>query len=432
MTASSPTLVRTIGRWALAGLVLNGILGSAVYGLPSVIGRDLGAGAPIAWVFAAVLIGVIVACFAEVSSRFTGAGGPYLYVNATYGRYAGIQTGWLAYLARLTASAGNANLFVIYLGELWPGATGRIAGILVVAALVGGLAVVNYRGVKHGAGVSSGFAAVKLLSLAVFIAIGLAWWAGHGAVEAEPAPRDAGPWLGSLLALVFAYGGFEAALMPLAEAKDPRRDAPFALGAALLGVAVVYALVQILVTATLPAPGETERPLAAAARVYIGASGAGFMAVCAMLSTFGYLAGGMVNVPRLTFAMAEQGDLPKPFGAVHRVFRTPFLSILLYAVLVFLLAASGGFVQNLRISAASRLITYGLVCAAVIVLRRRDGTASAAPPALFRLPGGPVFAVLGVLGMAVVATQMTAGEAVILAVVVALATLHWWQVGRGF
>ena len=89
--------------------------------MPSVISGKLGGAAPWAWVWRRALIGVIIACFAEVASRFRGAGGPYLYARATFGRFAGIQTGWMAYLARLTASAIVANLFVIYLGEFWSG-----------------------------------------------------------------------------------------------------------------------------------------------------------------------------------------------------------------------------------------------------------------------------------------------------------------------
>ena len=152
------------------------------------------------------------------------------------------------------------------------------------------------------------------------------------------------------------------------------------------------------------------------------------MALCALLSTFGYLAGAMVNVPRLTFAMAEQRDLPSPFAAIHPVFRTPHVSIVFYGVLVWLLAVSGSFLQNLTLSAVSRLVTYGLVCAALPVLRKRDGTPGAPAAAAFRLPGGPVFAALGLLGMLIVATQVSAGEAIIMAVVVALATLHWLRV----
>ena len=149
------------------------------------------------------------------------------------------------------------------------------------------------------------------------------------------------------------------------------------------------------------------------------------MAVVALTSTFGYLAGGMVNVPRLTFAMAEQGDLPRPFAAVHRIFRTPHVSIFCYALLAFLLAANGSFLKNLTLSVVARLITYGLVCAALPVLRARDGKPNAAPPARSRLAAGPVFAVLGVLGMVVVATQVSRGEAIVMAIVIALATVHY-------
>lgn len=429
MTAR-PELVRTIGRWALAGLVINGVIGSAIYGLPSVIAGKLGSAAPWAWVLAAALIGVIVACFAEVASRFREAGGPYLYARATFGRYAGIQTGWMAYLARLTASATVANLFVIYLGEFWSGFGRREVGVGVLAVLIAGLAVVNYRGVGQGSRVSSALAAAKLGALGIFLVIGFAWMAGHGAVAAAPPTPGVTPWLEAMLILVFAYGGFEAALIPLAEARNPEKDAPVALLTALIAAALLYTLVQVIVTWSLPNPAAEPRPLSAAARIFLGPGGGLFMASCAVLSTFGYLAGGMVNAPRLTFAMAERHDLPAVFGAVHPRFRTPYVSILSYAVLVWVLAASGTFLQNLTLSVVARLITYGLVCAAVPVLRSRDGTARSAPPAGFRMPAGLLFAALGVAGMIVIATQVSRREALIMAVVVALASVHWIAVRR--
>jgi amino acid transporter len=429
--AARPELVRSIGRWALAGLVINGVIGSAIYGLPSVISGKLGGAAPWAWVVAALLIGVVIACFAEVASRFREAGGPYLYARATFGRFAGVQTGWMAYLARLTASATVANLFVIYLGEFIPGITTRMASLLVLTLLIGGLAAVNYRGVGLGARVSSLLAVLKLLGLGLFVVAGLSWIATHGSVATPPTPPGARPWLESLLILVFAYGGFEAALMPLAEARNPERDAPVALLVALVAATLVYTLGQTVVTLTLPNPAATTRPLAESARVFLGSGGAGFMAGCALLSTFGYLAGGMVNVPRLTFAMAEQGDLPRLFQSVHPRFRTPQVSILCYAGLVWALAASGSFLQNLTLSVVARLVTYGLVCAALPVLRRRDGRADSAPPARFHLPAGPLFAGLGVLGMLVVATQVSLREAAIMAVVIALASAHYFVAVKG-
>jgi basic amino acid/polyamine antiporter, APA family len=430
-TSARPELVRSIGRWALAGLVINGVIGSAIFGMPSLVSGLLGRAAPWAWVIAAVLIGIVIACFAEVASRFREAGGPYLYVRATFGRFLGIQTGWMAYLARLTASAGVANLFVIYLGEFWSGFGGRVVGTAVLALLLGTLATVNYRGVGQGSRVSSVIAAAKLTGLGLFVIVGLGWMMGHGAVAAPPPPAGTGPWLEALLILVFAYGGFEAALMPLAEAKDPEHDAPVALFTALIASALIYTLVQVVVTWALPDAASQPRPVAAAARIFLGPVGGALMATVALVSTFGYLAGGMVNVPRLTFAMAEQRDLPSPFAAVHKVYRTPYLSILAYTLLTFLLASSGSFLRNLTLSVVARLLTYGLVCGALPILRGRDGTPRAAPPAAFRLPGGPVFAVLGVLGLAVVATQVSGREALIMAIVVALAAGHYLVAVRG-
>ncbi len=431
MTAAArPELVRTIGRWALAGLVINGVIGSAIFGMPSLVSAKLGGAAPWAWIVAAVLIGVVIACFAEVASRFRDAGGPYLYVRATFGRFAGIQTGWMAYLARLTGSASVANLFVIYLGEFWPGFGRRAVGVAVLALLLGTLAFVNYRGVGQGSRISSIIAAAKLTGLGLFVIVGLVWMGGHGAAVSPPPPAGMSPWLEALLILVFAYGGFEAALMPLAEAKDPERDAPVALFTALAASAIIYTLVQVVVTWSLPDAASQPRPAAAAASVFLGPVGGALMAVVALTSTFGYLAGAMVNVPRLTFAMAEQGDLPRPFAAVHRVFRTPHFSIICYALLTWVLATNGSFLKNLTLSVVARLITYGLVCAALPVLRARDGKPGAAPRAVFRLPGGMMFAVLGVLGMALVATQVSQREAIVMAVVIALASVHWLVVRK--
>ena len=175
-----------------------------------------------------------------------------------------------------------------------------------------------------------------------------------------------------ILALVFAYGGFEAALLPLGEAKNPRRDAPVALFATLGLCALLYTLVQMVVVATLPDPGAAERPLAAAAGMFLGTRGATLMALGALISVYGYLAGAMLNVPRLSYAMAEQGDLPPRFGAVHPRYRTPHVSVLVFAALTWALASVGSFLQNLSLSAVSRLLTYGAVCVALIVLRRRE------------------------------------------------------------
>jgi APA family basic amino acid/polyamine antiporter len=411
-------LRRAIGRWSLTALVLNSIIGSGIFGLPSVVAGLVGQASVFAYLVAAAGVGVIMACFAEVGSRFREAGGPYLYAREAFGRFAGIQIAWLAWLVRLTAAAANANLFVLYLAQFWAPATQRIPRLAILTLLVGLLAAVNYRGVRAGAQLSNVFAAVKILSLGVFVAVGVFFLRASPAAASSSATR--GAWLDGVLVLVFAYGGFEAALIPVGEVKDPRRDVPFSLFAALILTTLLYTLIQVVVMGVLVTPQTTDRPLAAAAGAFLGSPGAVLMTLGALVSVYGYLSGMMLNTPRLTFALAEREDFPPLLAAVHPRFRTPHVSIVLFGLLVWALAAAGTFRWNLMLSAVARLFTYASTCAAVLALRKKRPA-----EAVFRLPAGPLFAVLGVAFSFVLVTRMGRGELVIVLATAVIALLNW-------
>jgi amino acid transporter len=247
----------------------------------------------------------------------------------------------------------------------------------------------------------------------------------------RPTEAGAGDWLEAILLLVFAYGGFEAALLPLGEARNPRRDAPLALFTALGLCALIYTLVQVVVLAMLADPAATDRPLATAAQVFLGPMGAALMAAGALVSVYGYLAAAMVNVPRLIYAMAAEGDLPPRLAAVHPRFRTPHVSVAVFAVTVWGFAAAGGFLGNLSLSAVSRLLTYGMVSVALVVFRRRERVAGGVERAWFRVPAGPVVAVLGLAFSAVLALRMKRLELVVLAGTLACGLVHWvWMRSR--
>lgn len=413
-----PELVRAIGRWTLAALVLNGVIGSGIFGLPDDIARRVGPAALWAYLLAAMGMGIIAAVFAEVASQFREAGGPYLYARVAFGKFAGMQMGWFAWLVRLTSAAANANLFVVYLGEFWPGAAQPIPRALILTSIIWLLALVNVRGVKTGAGASNFFTAAKLVPLGVFIVAGLLL--SQRTVTPAPVAATTEDWFQAALALIFAFGGFEAAMMPMSEAKDPRRDAPFALFTGLAAVTVIYTLIQLVCMFSVENLAASERPLADAARAFVGQGGAAFIAAGAMISTFGWLAGSFVNAPRLTFAFAEQGDFPQKFAAVHPRFRTPYVSILVYALVVWALAIYGSFIWNAILSAVGRMFTYGFVCAALLQLRRRWPQADS-----FRLPGGTLFALAGMAFCVVMVVQMNAQHAKIITAVAALAMGNW-------
>lgn len=425
MTRPQTGLVRAIGRWSLVALTVNSVIGSGVFGLPGTVAGLLGRRSVLAVLIAGAAIGVIMACFAEVASQFSEAGGPYLYARSAFGRLVGILVGWMLYLAQTAAPAANANLFVSYLAEFWPAA--KESRSLILTALVGLLALINILGVRQGTRASNVLTVAKILPLLMVILAGAAVTIFHPAPMGATGPVAGSIWLQAMLMLVFAYGGFETALAPMSEARDPRRDAGFALFAALISCTLIYALIQWVVVGVLGTAATTDRPLAEVARLTMGGRGASLVAIGALFSFYGYLSAKMLAMPRVTFALAEGGDLPRAFAAVSRKFHTPWFSILVFAVAVWGLSILGNFAWNLTLSAIARLFYYGVVCAALIVLRRKQPGA-----AQFRLPGGPVLAVLGILICLALLTRVDWSQSRILAATAAAALLNWvWVWWRG-
>lgn len=414
-------LVRGIGPWSLAALMVNGTIGSGIFGLPSKAAALTGQKSPLAFLIAAAGIAVIAACFAEVASYFRESGGPYLYTKATFGRFAGLGAGWMNWLSRLAGGAASANLFASYLGEFWPQLKGPFRRLAVITLLLGGLIAVNIRGIKLGTVVSNLLTVSKLVPLAVFVLGGCLFLAFHTGLPPVVSVRPSlDAWLSCTLLMVFAYSGWEAALTPAGEAKQPDRDAPIAILGALGICTPIYVLIQFVVVKTLANPAASESPLSASAAVFGGHALATMIALAVLVSTLGFLAGGMIATPRLLFAFAEQGDLPPWFAAVHPRYLTPHVSILTFGALLWLLAMLGNFSWNAKLSAVSRLITYGMTCAALPALRlKKPGFAK------FRLPLGRFFAVLGVSFCVLVFSRAGRGELIVLWIVLAIALLNW-------
>jgi len=423
-------LIRAMGRWTLTALVINSIIGSGIFGLPSVVAGYLGRQSPLAYLAAAAGIGVVIACFAEVASQFGAAGGPYLYAREAFGRFIGLEIGWLLLLVRLTAAAAAANLFTNYLAEFWPAVQEPLIRLSVLGVLIGFLAAVNVRGIKSGAAASNVFTVAKLVPLILFaIAGGVFLLRTHPAIPGELQTGASVPvrnWLEAALVLMFAYGGFEGAVIPMAEAKDPRRDTPFALLVALVTVTLLFCAIQYVVVAVLPRAALTDRPLADAARQFGGTAGAALISAGALISVYGYLTAQLLHTPRLTFALGEKGDFPKFFARIHPRYQTPHISILVFAAIIWCLAAAGSFTWNVFLSSVGRLLIYGFTCAALPVLRRKYPDARA-----YRLPAGNLFSALGVFFMVLLASHMSRGEGIVILITTAIAIANWlWARNR--
>jgi APA family basic amino acid/polyamine antiporter len=419
----SPQLIRAIGRWSMVALALNSILGSGIFGLPSVVAALVGSASTFVVLLTGACSAVIIACYAELASQFTASGGTYLYVRQAFGRLAGLQVAWLALLSRLTACAAGVNVLVAYVGEFWPQAGQPVPRALVILVFLGTLAIVNVRGVGAGARVSNAAIVAKVLALALVCIAGVLYLSRHAAVTPVAVPMIPGQWLDAMLLLLFAFGGYEAALNPMGEAQRPRHDAVFALFVALAVVVVLYALLQWVVMGVLPDPARSGRPLAAAARVLLGESGAQFVSAAALLSVYGYIGANLLTVPRSMFALAEGGDFPRRFAAVHARFRTPYVAILTFAVLVAAFSLVATFSWNVTLSAVARLFYYGAICAAVPALRSRSPAA-----AQFRVPGGILLPLLGLFICLALLTRVDFSKSSVVLITATVALANWLAV----
>ena len=389
--ANGRGLERAIRRADLVALIVNNVVGAGIFGLPAAAFALAGDFSLFAFVACALVMMSVVACFAELGSRFTATGGPYLYARLAFGPWIGFQVGWLLWLARVSAFAAICNLMLGYLGYFWPGATGWRAAIIVV--VVAALTSLNLLGVRGATVTSTVFTVGKLIPLVLFIVVGLFFVSrANYSFAALPAYGD---FSQAVFIVAFAFMGFEVGGIPAGETNEPRASVPFALLTAIVVVAALYVLIQLVCIGTLPELATSSRPLADAASRVIGPAGAAVIVAGALVSVTGTMNVVVLTTPRLLYAMAEQGDLPRALAATHARYRTPHVAILFSAAVMLVFTLSSTFVTALTISTISRLLAYAAACVALPVLRRRTEV----EPATFVLPGG-----LAIPGVAVVLT----------------------------
>lgn len=312
---------RQLTRFDLVCLGVNAVVGSSIFLFPGRLAGHLGSASPLAYALTALLLAPVALCFAEASSEHDRAGGPALYAHTEFGPGWGFAIGWLCWVTMVVAWAAVANGIASYL----PWATGRPElGKTIACLAIGGFGALNLRGIRLGAYTTDFFTVAKL------IPIGLIALAGLHALPAWRPEAPAEGWrpLGAACFLAyFAFQGFETVPVPAGEAKDPKRDVPFAVLSALIGSAVLYVLVQIAALSLVPGLAVSERPLADAAAALMGPWGGTFVMAGAVVSMTGFVAGSALGGPRYLVALAEEGHLPKILAAPHPRFGTPSASI---------------------------------------------------------------------------------------------------------
>ena len=379
-STSPDSLVRAIGTLGLAAAIVNVTVGAGIFQLPSNVARSLGAAAPIAYVVCAVAMGLIVLCIADAGSRVSLTGGPYAYVGAALGPYAAFLSGVLLWMLGAFATAAVATVFAASVGQLVPALAPWQPGVLL--ATFGFWAVVNMQGVALAARLNAAATVAKLAPLLLIGVGGLfVIRTEHLAVAVWPPAADIAR---TSLLLVFAFAGVESALVPSGEVRDTVRTVPRAIALAMLGITALYLALQVSAQGILGAAlAGASTPLADAAGTAFGGWARALLLAGAAISMFGYLGGMTLAVPRLVFALARDGYLPRALANVHPIHRTPQAAIAVQTVLAAALAISGTFEPLAILANVSALALY-LGCA--VAAWRLRSTAPAGTAAGARLP----------------------------------------------
>ncbi len=410
-------LVRGISRWDLTAIAVNTIIGTGIFLLPAKVTGLIGSYSLFAFLACAVIIGLIVVCFAEVSSRFQATGGMYLYAKEAFGAAAGFEVGWLYWIVRVTTFAANCNALLIYLEIFMPGANEGFLRVALICSIVLLMTIVNFIGVRESAIMTNIFTVGKILPLLIFAAVGMFFIQPANFNFAET--PEYGKFSEAILVLIYAYVGFEAAVIPAGETKEPRKNVPFALLTALGFCALLFIIIQIVAIGTLPELAQSKTPLADAAGKFMGSFGASFIAVGALISILGNLNGGFLASSRIPFAMAEQKELPQVLGKTHEKFKTPYLSIFLTAIVILIWTIQSSFFSAVAIATITRLIVYATTCASLPVFRYKNNTEEAK----FIAPFGIVASLLSLVLIVWLLTQVDfakEGLAILIAAVIGL------------
>jgi len=403
-TTRSPELRRELGRWDLTAVGVNQVIGGGIFALAAGLAANTGSWAPFMVAGVALASMLIALSFAEVASRFDGTGGPYLYTRAAFGRFLGFEVGWMMWFTRAASWASVINVFVDALARYWPVAGSGLPRTALIGVTMAIIAGINIRGIRQSSIVVNVLTVAKVLPLLIFILVGIAYvdWGSFGA----PATVTTEQLATGALILIFAFGGYEVVPVLGGETKDPRRTIPFALIMTIVIVASITLLTQVVAFGTFPGIAASRTPLADSAAMFMGAAGAALITIGAVFSTSGNSMGQALSGSRNLYALAEQGDLPRWFGYVHPVYRTPSHAIIVTSLVAFVLAVTGSFVTMAAASAISRLLVYVMTCAALIRLRSPRFGEQRRPvevrgivvnPAAFRVAGGPLIPVLAIL-----------------------------------
>jgi APA family basic amino acid/polyamine antiporter len=402
-TEPQPHLLRALGLWQAAAIVVGIMIGSAIFIVPAEITREVGSAraAVCVWIVAGVLSLCGALSFAELAAMMPQAGGQYVYLREAYGPLVSFLCGWMFFLVQ--QSGGIATLavgFARFLGgphPLFPWQQKAAAAAAVLA-----LTAINCRGVRQGGWVQLIFTGLNAGTIVALVVLGLLLG------RSSPGPAISLPQPGGLaflsafgvamVAAFWAYEGWNNVTFAAGEVKRPERTLPRALILGTTFVLIVYVLLNLVYYHVLSAAEVAASPrVAADAAVRIlGPKGSRLVSLAIIIAVLGSTNGSILAGARVYYAMAKDGLFFRWCGAIHPRFCTPHLALVVQGVWSAFLVLLAGYEALFTFTVFAAWIFYALTAYAVIVLRRKRPEL----PRPYRVFGYPLVPLGFVLGAA--------------------------------
>jgi APA family basic amino acid/polyamine antiporter len=399
-------LKRSLSAWDLTLLGIGAIIGTGIFVLTgTAAANQAGPAITMSYLAAGLACAFAALCYAEFASMIPVAGSAYTYAYATLGELVAwmigwdlileyavgsmtVAIGWSGYMQRLLSGVGI--VLPTALSAAPPVGIINLLAVLIVLVIM----VLLVIGVRESARANAIMVAIKLVAVLFFIAAGATFVRPENWTPFAPYG-----WSGIMAAgavVFFAYIGFDAVSTTAEEAKNPKRDLPIGIIASLVVCTILYLVVALILTGIVPViqfrsaadalPGVAMVSPEESVR-FLNAPVAYALTVLLVM---------LMSQPRIFFAMSRDGLLPGGISKVHPKFGTPYITTIITCVIVALVAGVTQIQVVGEMTSIGTLFAFVVVCAAVLMLRIKRPDAHRP----FRVPGGPIFPVLGILSCA--------------------------------
>ncbi|UQS84895.1 APC family permease [Apilactobacillus apisilvae] len=380
-----PDTKKKLSFFSIVLLGINAIIGSGIFLLPSAGMKIFGPASILVLIFDAFLAFMIGLCFAECSGLFDESGGAYIYAKRAFGNFVGYEVGIAAWAVRIIAEATMYVAFATALGGFFPILNSSLAKNMIVTIMAVGLMILNLAGIEAASALSNIITVGKLLPIFLIIIIGLFFiHPGNFQPFFVPSLTHTFNFSNATLTMFYIFTGVEGLVVTAGEMSNAKKNLPRAIMVVLSVVTIVYILIMTVCIGVLGHKlTQTSVPLQAALTAMIGKVGSYIVVAGSVLSIGGICIASSFITPRSTEALADNGILPKAFSTKNRK-NAPYISIIVNAVLILVLAYSGTFTYLAQISAISRFAQFIPTIIAVMVFRKTMKK----QPRSFKLPLG--------------------------------------------